>query len=63
MRLKVVSIRKIHKALVSDGYCISEDALRKWVKQGLISASYSGNTAYVSYDSIVTYLLGTTKQN
>ena len=63
MRIKVGSIRKIHNALVSDGFCISEYALRQWVKQGLISASYSGNTAYVSYDSIVTYLLGSTKQS
>lgn len=63
MCIKVGSIRQIHKALVSNGYCISENALRQWVKQGLIPASHSGNAAYIAYDSVINYLLGSVKQS
>lgn len=63
MCIKVGSIRQIHKALVSGGYCISENALRQWVKQGIIPASYSGNAAYIAYDSVVNLLLGAAKKS
>ena len=62
MCIKVGSIRQIHKALTSDGYCISENAIRHWVKQGHIRAAYSGNIAYIAYDSVVNYLMQGTKQ-
>jgi len=57
MCIKVGSIRQIHKALLAAGYCISENALRRWVKLGVIPASYSGNTAYIAYDAVVNYLM------
>ena len=56
------SIREIHRALVADGYKLSEYALRVWVKGGLIPAVYSGKKAYIRYDSVVDFLSGNAPQ-
>lgn len=46
------TIRQVHRHLTSIGYCVSEYALRRWIKQGLIPAAYSGHTAYVSVSNV-----------
>ena len=42
------TIRQVHQHLTSIGYNVSEYAIRRWVKLGLIPAAYSGSTAYIS---------------
>ena len=54
--IRVGTIRAIHRALVGDGYEISECALRSWVKTGMLPAVYNGAVAYISYDNVVKML-------
>lgn len=42
------TIRQVHRYLTDTGYHVSEYAIRRWVKQGMIPAAYSGSTAYIS---------------
>lgn len=58
MTCKIGSIRKIHQCLNADGFQISENALRKWVKEGRIPVVYSGNKAFVSYEKVQEFLSG-----
>ena len=37
---------------------ISEYALRRWVKQGLVPAVYSGKKALINLDSLIAFLGG-----
>ena len=37
---------------------ISEYALRRWVKQGLVPAVYSGKKALVNIDKVIAFLGG-----
>ncbi len=46
------TIRQVHRYLVSKGRNVSEYAIRRWVKQGLIPAAYSGSTAYISVANV-----------
>lgn len=46
------TIRQVHHHLVSTGYNVSEYALRRWIKQGVIPAAYSGSTAYISVTNV-----------
>lgn len=46
------TIRQVHRHLTSIGYCVSEYALRRWVKLGLIPAAYSGSTAYITVSNV-----------
>ena len=57
-RVKVGTIRTIHRQLLADGYQVPETALRCWVKTSDLPARFSGKTAYVSYDRAVTLLMG-----
>ena len=52
------TIRQIRARLVSEGYEVSEYALRQWVKNGLIPAVYSGKKAYLRYDNVLVVLNG-----
>ena len=56
MELKVGTIRQVHRALVANGYHVAENALRQWVRSGKIPSTHSGNTAYISYDIVISYL-------
>lgn len=38
--IKVGTIRQIHRALTANGYCVSENAIRVWVKTGVLHAVY-----------------------
>ena len=46
------TIRQVHRQLLATGYQISEYAIRRWVKQGIIPAAYSGSTAYISVSNV-----------
>ena len=46
------TIRQVHRHLVSIGYHVSEYAIRRWIKQGIIPAAYSGSTAYISVANV-----------
>ena len=46
------TIRQVHRHLTSIGYNVSEYALRRWIKQGVIPAAYSGSTAYISVTNV-----------
>lgn len=48
-KIKVGTIRQIHRRLKDNGYPVSENALRRWVKAGTLPAVFSGNVAYISY--------------
>lgn len=50
------SIRDIHKRLVHEGYNIAEHTLRMWVKNGTISAIYSGKKALISYANVISII-------
>ena len=61
--VKFGSIRQIHARLVSEGYGLKEYTLRRWVKIGRIPAAYSGNKAYISYDSVLAVIRTTTEKS
>ena len=42
---------------------ISEYALRRWVKQGLVPAVYSGKKALLNLDSVIAFLGGDKNDN
>ena len=46
------TIRQVHRHLTDTGYKISEYALRRWVKQGILPAAFSGSTAYISVANV-----------
>lgn len=46
------TIRQVHRHLVSNSYHVSEYAIRRWVKLGMIPAAYSGSTAYISVTNV-----------
>ena len=50
--LETGTIREVHRHLNGIGYNVSEYALRRWVKQGIIPAAYSGSTAYISVSNV-----------
>ena len=46
------TIRQVHRHLAGIGYNVSEYAIRRWIKQGIIPAAYSGSTAYISVSNV-----------
>ena len=46
------TIRQVHRYLLATGHQISEYAIRRWIKLGLIPAAYSGSTAYISVSNV-----------
>lgn len=58
MLCQVGTIREIHHRLIQEGYRVSECALRKWVKEGVLPAVYAGNKALVAYDRVLEILVG-----
>ncbi len=59
VKIRVGTIREIHRQLLAEGYQVPETAIRRWVKSGELPARFSGNTAYISYDRVVALLMGT----
>lgn len=58
MPCNVGSIRQIHQRLIKEGYEVSEYTLRRWIKEDIIPATYSGNKAIVSYTQVLKVLEG-----
>lgn len=58
MVCKVGTIRQIHQRLVREGYQVSECALRRWIKEGILPAVYSGSKALISYHNVLEILTG-----
>lgn len=56
MNYRVGTIRQIHQQLVENGYQVSQCALRRWVKQGVLPAIYSGSKALISYEKVLRLL-------
>lgn len=50
--LETGTIRQVHRHLTDTGYHVSEYAIRRWVKLGMIPAAYSGSTAYISVSNV-----------
>lgn len=50
------TIRQTLQRLREEGYFISENALRIWVKSGLIPANYCGMRAYLYYPNVINFL-------
>ena len=59
---KTGSIREVHSRLVAEGYHISENSIRQWVKQGLVPAAYVGRKAYINCDAVLAVLTNGTRQ-
>ena len=58
MKCKVGTIRQVHRQLKQEGYQISECALRRWIKEGKLSAIHTGNKALISYNKVLEILEG-----
>ena len=56
--IAVGTIRAIHIRLISEGFQVSEYALRLWIKQGILPAVYTGNKALISYQNVLAILNG-----
>lgn len=54
--IKIGTIRQIHRQLLDNGYQVSECALRRWIKQGILPATFSGSKALISYDRVIEFL-------
>lgn len=50
------TIRQSLHRLREEGFCITEGALRTWVKNGQIPASYCGKRAYIYYPNVIEFL-------
>lgn len=50
------SIRQIATRLQEEGYPVSENALRSWVKNGYLPAAYCGKKAYLVYENVIDLL-------
>ncbi len=50
------SIREIRQALVDNGFNVSEYALRRWIKTGVLPAAFAGNKALISYANVIKLL-------
>lgn len=50
--IRTGTISTIHKLLRSEGYMVSEYAIRIWIKRGVLPAAYSGRTAYINADNV-----------
>ena len=46
------TIRQVHRHLNDNGFNVSEYAIRRWVKLGVIPAAYSGRTAYINVTNV-----------
>lgn len=55
-KLEIGTIRQSLKRLHEEGFCITEGALRTWVKNGQIPASYCGKRAYIYYPNVIEFL-------
>ena len=57
---EVGTIRQTLSRLRAEGFAISENALRTWVKTGAIPAVYAGKKAFLFYPNVRGFLEGNT---
>ena len=50
------SIRQIHQRLRAEGYGVTENSLRTWVRQGVVPSVRCGNKAYITFSNVVRVL-------
>ena len=50
------SIRQIHQRLRDEGYGVTENSLRTWVRQGIVPSVRCGNKAYITFSNVVKVL-------
>lgn len=53
---KAGTIRQTIRQLQQDGYQVSEYALRRWVREGIIPSVCSGAKRFITYANVVEYL-------
>lgn len=56
--VEVGTIREIHQRLIAEGFQVSCYALRRWVKEGVLPAVYTGTKALISYAAVQKVLVG-----
>ena len=56
MPCKAGTIGRVHQRLVEEGYCVTQYALRQWVKDGTIPSVRSGKKIFIVYDHVVEFL-------
>ena len=56
MPCKAGTIGRIHQRLVEEGYCVTQYALRQWVRDGIIPSVRSGKKIFITYDHVVEFL-------
>lgn len=52
------TIKATHERLVKDGMNVTENALRQWVKSGVIPSVASGRCHFVYYPNVIRFLRG-----
>ena len=56
MNFQTATIRQTLIHLKADGFYISENALRNWVRTGEIPATFCGTRAYLWYPNVIRFL-------
>ena len=56
MVYNVGTVQQIAQRLHSNGYQVSEYALRRWIREGAIPSVRTGKKFLVTYDRVVEYL-------
>lgn len=56
MFCRVRTIREVHQQLLSDGYRVTEYALRKWIQDGTLPSVRSGKKIFITYAHVVEFL-------
>ena len=56
MVCNVGTVQQITQQLHREGYLVSEYALRRWIKEGVIPSVRTGKKFLVTYDRVVEYL-------
>lgn len=56
MVYNVGTVQQIVQRLHSDGYHVSEYALRRWIKDGVIPSVHTGKKFLITYDRVLDYL-------
>ena len=56
VRKKVDTIKRTVERANSEGYSVTEHALRNWIKQGVIPVKKAGTRALVYYPNLIEFL-------
>jgi len=56
MFCRVGTIREVHQQLLTNGYHVTEYAIRKWVQDGTLPSVRSGKKIFITYDHVVEFL-------